>query len=405
MIKTMEGVRVLEVAAWTYVPAAGAVLAEWGADVIKVEHPETGDPQRGLVNSGLIPTGPGGVSHIFELPNRGKRSVGIDLKTPEGREVLMELVAQSDVFLTNFLPQPRASLRIEVDDIRAVNPDIIYARGSGQGQEGPERDKGGFDGSAFWGRVVADIATPGDRDRPVSPPGPAFGDMLGGLVIAGGISAALYHRERTGEALVVDNSLMGTAMWATSGTLMAASLFGFDALPKGTRFDVPNPLVGDYRTKDGRFITLMMLQADRMWPDLLPKIGHPELMEDPRFRTPEDRRANRRECIEALDEIFATRTLEEWKVALQDGEGVWAPVSHPGEVMRDPQALANGYVVDVESQAGTTFQMVPSPLQFDQQVPELTRAPDHGEHTDEVLAQLGKSEEEIIELKISGAVL
>lgn len=401
----MAGIRVLELAAWTYVPAAGAVLAEWGADVIKVEHPETGDPQRGLVNSGLIPTGPGGVSHMIELPNRGKRSVGLDLKSEEGRDVLLQLAARSDVFLTNFLPHVRTSLGVDVEDIRAVNPDIIYVRGSGQGQRGHERDKGGFDGSAFWGRIVADMATPGDRDRPVSPPGPAFGDMLGGLTIAGGISAALFHRERTGEALVVDNSLMSTAMWATSATLMAAAMFEIDSIPKMTRYDMPNPLVGDYQTKDGRFITLMMLQADRMWPDLVPKIGHPELLDDPRFATPEDRRANGAECIDVLESIFMSKTLEEWKVILDSVEGVWAPVSTPGEIMRDPQAIDNGYVVDVESQAGSTFKMVPSPIQFDEQVPEVTRAPDHGEHTDEVLAELGLTEEQVIELKISGAVL
>lgn len=405
MIATMKGVRVLEVAAWTYVPAAGAVLAEWGADVIKVEHPETGDPQRGLVSSGLVPTGPGGVSHMIELPNRGKRSVGLDLKSEKGREVLLQIASECDVFLTSFLPHVRESLRIGLDDIRAVNPNIIYARGSGQGQLGDERDKGGFDAAAFWGRVVADIATPGSLERPVGPPGPAFGDMIGGLTIAGGISAALFHRERTGEALVVDNSLMGTAMWATSATLMAASLFGIDAIPKMTRYDVPNPLVGDYETKDGRFLSLVMLQADRMWPDLMPKIGHPEMLTDPRFLSPELRKANRRECMDELDAIFKSRTLAEWKEILVDVEGVWAPISTPGEVMRDPQALVNGYVVDVEAGDGSQFQMVPSPIQFDGAVPELTRAPDHGQHTDDVLAECGYTEEQILELKISGAVL
>ncbi len=405
MSETMSGVRVLEVAAWTYVPAAGAVLAEWGADVIKVEHPETGDPQRGLVNSGLIPQGPGGVAHMIELPNRGKRSVGLDLKRDAGRDVLLRLAAQSDVFVTNYLPQVRQSLRIEVDDIRAANPDIIYARGSGQGQRGDEREKGGFDGSSFWGRIIADIATPGDAARPVGPPGPAFGDMIGGLTLAGGISAALFHRERTGEALVVDSSLMSTAMWAASATLMAVSLFGLDAVPKMTRYDVPNPLVGDYETADGRFLSLVMLQADRLWPDLITKIGHPELLEDPRFATAADRGVNRRECIDALDDVFRTRTLAEWREILADVEGVWAPVSTPGEVMTDPQALANGYVVDVESAAGTSFKMVPSPIQFDERVPSVTRAPAHGEHTDDVLRELGLTQDQIMDLKISGAVL
>ena len=154
MTQTMSGVRVLEVAAWTYVPAAGAVLAEWGADVIKIEHPETGDPQRGLVTSGFVPSGPGGINHMIELPNRGKRSVGVDLKSEQGREVVMKLAATSDVFLTNMRPDAIRSLGLGVDDIRATNPNIIYARGSGQGVRGHESGKGGFDGSHFWGRAV-----------------------------------------------------------------------------------------------------------------------------------------------------------------------------------------------------------------------------------------------------------
>ena len=141
----MQGIKVVEVAAWTYVPIAGTVLAEWGADVLKIEHPEVGDPQRGLVNSGLVPTGPGGVNHMIELPNRGKRSVALNLKTEEGHDLLLKLAAEADVFLTNFRPQARAKLKIDVDDIRAVNPEIIYVRGSALGQRGPEAERPGYD--------------------------------------------------------------------------------------------------------------------------------------------------------------------------------------------------------------------------------------------------------------------
>ena len=148
----MNGIRVVEVAAWTYVPIAGTVLAEWGADVIKIEHPESGDPQRGLVTSGLVPAGPGGINHMMELPNRGKRSVGLDLKSDEGHEILLKLVETADVFLTNFRPQARKKLKIDVEDLRAVNPKLIYARGSGMGQRGPEAERGGYDNSAWWGR-------------------------------------------------------------------------------------------------------------------------------------------------------------------------------------------------------------------------------------------------------------
>jgi len=400
----MSGVRVLEVAAWTYVPAAGAVLAEWGADVIKIEHPESGDPQRALVTSGLVPSGPGGVNHMIELPNRGKRSVGLDLKSEEGHELLMKIAATADVFLTSFLPPARKDLRIEVDDIRAANPNIIYVRGSGQGQRGPEADKGGYDGCSFWARAVADIVTPAD-EWPVGPPGPAFGDLLGGMTIAGGISAALYHRERTGEALVVDNSLLSTAMWATGASILAAGLFGMAKMPKGDRYQSPNPLVGTYRTGDGRFLSLMMLQPDRYWPEFIVAIGHPELGDDPRFVDGRARYEHRRECIDALDQIFATKSFDEWRAILSGIEGVWAPVQTAGELLEDPQALENGYIREVEAASGTRFRMVPSPLQFDETAPDLTRAPDHGEHTDEVLMELGYDMDQLLELKLKGAIL
>jgi crotonobetainyl-CoA:carnitine CoA-transferase CaiB-like acyl-CoA transferase len=401
----MKGVRVVEVAGWTYVPIAGTVLAEWGADVLKIEHPETGDPQRGLVNSGLVPTGPGGVNHMMELPNRGKRSVALNLKTEEGRELLMKLVETADVFLTNFRPQARAKLKIDVEDIRAVNPNIIYVRGSANGQRGPESERGGYDNSNFWGRGgSADILTaPGDY--PTSQPGPGYGDVIGGLTIAGGISAALFHRERTGEAVTVDNSLLANGVWATGATVLAAGLFGFSRMPRGDRTMMPNPLVNNYKTKDDRFMSLIMLESDRFWADLVTKIGHPELADDPRYVDSVARAKNCQECCVTLDEIFATRTLEEWRPIMNTVDGVWAPVQTADELLVDPQVVANGYIREVTSTGGTTFRMVASPLQFDEQPPDLIRAPDHGEHTDEVLQELGLDMDAILDLKLKGAVL
>ena len=404
MVRIMEGVRVLEVAAWTYVPAAGAVLAEWGADVIKIEHPESGDPQRGLVNSGLVPTGPGGVNHMIELPNRGKRSVALDLGTEDGRDLLLRIAATSDVFLTNFLPPSRRKLRIDVEDIRAVNPDIIYVRGSAQGVRGPEADRGGFDGCSFWHRAVSDIVS-GEDEYPAPPPGPAFGDLLGGMTIAGGISAALYHREKTGEALVVDNSLLSTAMWATSASILSAGLFGGYKLPRGDRLNTFNPLVNTYRTSDGRFISLMMLQADRHWPGFTAAIGRPELAEDARFAQGAERYQNRRECVALIDEIFASRTYDEWRQALSAIDGVWAPVQTPAELLTEPQALENGYITELTHSGGTKFRMVPSPLQFNEEPVTLVPAPEHGEHTDEVLLELGMPMDQILDLKVKGAIL
>jgi crotonobetainyl-CoA:carnitine CoA-transferase CaiB-like acyl-CoA transferase len=402
----MDGIKVIEVASWTYVPVAGAVLAEWGADVIKIEHPESGDPQRGLAASGLVPTGPGGVAHMMELPNRGKRSVGLDLGTTEGRQLLLEMSATADVFLTNFRPQARRKLAIDVADIRAVNPSIIYVRGSGQGQRGPDAEMGGYDGCTFWGRGgPSDIISDPDDDYPIAQPGPGFGDVLGGLTIAGGISAALFRRERTGEAVVVDNSLLATAMWATGASSLAAGLFGVDRLPRRDRTETPNPIVGTYRTADGRFVSLVMLESDRYFGDLVTLLGRPELATDPRFSDHAARAANSAACVVALDELFAQKTLAEWKPILAKAKGVWAPVQTPSELLVDPQALANGYIRDVEAKSGTVFRMVPSPLQFDQTPPDLTRAPEHGEHTDEVIGELGYDQDALLELKIKGVIL
>ena len=244
----------------------------------------------------------------------------------------------ADVFLTNFRPQARTKLKIDLEDIRAVNPDIIYVRGSANGQRGPESKRGGYDNSTFWGRGgSADIlSAPGEY--PTSQPGPGYGDVIGGLTIAGGVSAALFHRQRTGEAVTVDNSLLANGIWATGATVLAADLFGFSRMPRGDRTKMPNPLVNNYKTKDDRFLSLIMLESDRFWADLVIKIGRPELADDPRFVDSVVRAQNRQECVITLDEIFAGRTLDEWKPILFEVEGVWAPVQTASELLEDPRS-------------------------------------------------------------------
>jgi crotonobetainyl-CoA:carnitine CoA-transferase CaiB-like acyl-CoA transferase len=401
----MDGVRVLEVAAWTFVPAAGAVLADWGADVIKVEHPVSGDPQRGLISSGLIPGGPGAVNYIIEQPNRGKRSIAIDISTEDGLALLYRLVETSDVFLTHFLPQVRQKLRIDVEHIRAVNPNIIYARGSGQGPKGPDAEKGGYDGASYWARGgIAHALTPSDAEWPIGPR-PAFGDLPGGMTIAGAIAAALFARERTGEAPLVDVSLLGFAMWTLSPDIVASKLYGGDPLPKFDRKRAPNPLVGNYRTKDDRFLMLMMLQADKFWDEFCEHIGKPELATDPRFGDGLSRYENRGELVQIIDETLASRTLDEWREAFADMKGVWAPVQTALELHDDPQTVANGYVVQVDREDGVSFPLVANPVQFDEQQVTLTAAPEHGQHTEEILLELGYSWDDIIAHKESGAIL
>jgi crotonobetainyl-CoA:carnitine CoA-transferase CaiB-like acyl-CoA transferase len=404
MKDVLAGIRVVEVASWTFVPISGAVLSEWGADVIKVEHPSSGDPQRGLVSSGLIPGG-GGVNFMFEIPNRGKRSVGLDLSTDGGRELLYRLVETADVFVTNYLPDVRRRLRIDVDDLRARNPNVVYVRGTGQGTRGPDAGKGGFDGASFWGRAGLAMAFKDPAaDWPVDQR-PAFGDVMGGLTIAGGIAAALLRRERTGTPSVVDVSLLNLGLWSLGPDVTSAKLYEDVEIPTFDRDTLPNPLVGTYPTKDGRFVILVLLQADRYWPDLCQHLDRPDLLDDPRFKDGAARYEHRRECIEVLRGVFRTRTYDEWRERLQTLEGVWAPLQTPLEVHDDPQAVANGYLEPITTSTGAEFRLPANPVQFDETPPEVRGAPEHGEHTDEVLLELGLTYDEIIEHKVTGAVL
>jgi crotonobetainyl-CoA:carnitine CoA-transferase CaiB-like acyl-CoA transferase len=407
MHQVMKGVRVLEVAQFWFVPSAGAVLSDWGADVVKIEHPERGDGQRGLGTSG-ISTEIAGVDFLVQQPNRGKKSVALDFGKPEGLELLYRLAARSDVFLTNFLPEARARLRIDVEHIRAVNPKIVYVRGHGQGARGPEANIGGYDASSFWARGgICDALTPAGAEQPTGQRA-AFGDGIGGMTIAGGIAAALFHRERTGEPTVVDISLLATAMWVLSPDITASALLpaNMPALPRADRKQNFNPVVNSYKTKDERWLMLVHLQADRYWPDFCQRIGRPDLATDPRFRDMKARFENRVACIAELDAAFAKRTLEEWKQAFDGMEGPWAPVQRARELLEDRQTLANGYVQVVESSKRGRFPLVRNPVQFDETPPQLTCGPEWGEHTDEVLSSaLGLDDEALLDYKAKGVIL
>jgi crotonobetainyl-CoA:carnitine CoA-transferase CaiB-like acyl-CoA transferase len=404
MQDVLAGIRVVEVASWTFVPISGAVLAEWGADVIKIEHPASGDPQRGLISSGLVPGGDG-VNFMFEIPNRGKRSVGLDISTDNGRELLYRLVETADVFVTNYLPDVRKRLGIDVDEIRARNPNVIYVRGTGQGTKGPNAEKGGFDGASYWARAGLAMTL---KDRAAEWPAdqrPAFGDVMGGLTIAGGIAAALLRRERTGTPSTVDVSLLSLGMWNLAPDITSAKLFEGVDIPSFDRDSLPNPLVGTYPTKDGRFLILVLLQADRYWPDLCKHLEREDLLEDPRFKDGAARYEHRVECIQVLRDIFRTRTYDEWRERFQTLAGVWSPLQTPLELHDDPQAIANGYLEPITASSGAEFRLPANPVQFDETPPVVRGAPEHGEHTDEVLLELGLTYDEILEHKVTGAVL
>jgi crotonobetainyl-CoA:carnitine CoA-transferase CaiB-like acyl-CoA transferase len=408
MRRPLYGVRVLEVAQFTYVPSAGAVLADWGAEVVKIEHPVTGDAQRGLVKVlGAAASKPGSsFAPIMEAPNRGKRSVGLALDNADARPVFDELVRRSDVFLTNYLPSARAKLTIDVDDVRKVNPDVIYVAGSGFGMNGPDRDAGAYDATAFWARGgSADGLNPPDADRSAFMPAGAYGDNIGGITIAGGVAAALYGRHVTGEPSVLDVSLLAVGAWTTQFNVNMAMLMG-GPLPKiERRTQAPgNPLTGAYRTADGRFVQLSMLQPTRYWPEFCRLMGLDQYAEDPRFGSLESMAAHADLAYGLVHDAIAALSFADCKAVLSQGTGQWAPVQDAWEMANDSDLIANGRIANILDAEGNPQRLVANPVKFDDDPAELGRAPQFAEHTDDVLRDLGLDDERLIELKIAGAI-
>lgn len=405
MIDVMKGVRVLEIAEHTFVPSASAVLADWGADVVKVEHAERGDAMRGLARTGVMNLSQQ-VHVLNEHSNRGKRSIGVDISKPDGLEVIYKLAATSDVFLTNKLPRVLANLKIDVADIRARNPKIIYVRGTSFGPKGADRDRGGYDMTAFWCRAGSASGATAAEVKGIAPqPGPAYGDSMGGAIIAGGIAAALFKRERTGEPSIVDVSLLGVGAWAMAAAV-ALSLqmkMPWGPIPMGGH-GPGNPLVGVYQTADGRYISLVMLQGFAYWRDFCEHIGRPELAGDSRFDSHEKLMGNGEEARAAIREAFAGATLAEWTQRLATMKGQWAPVQNTLELAADPQVVANGYLARASTKHGIEFDLVASPVQFDEKPTGTARGPEFNEHGDEILQELGYDWDAIVAMKAAGAV-
>ena len=397
-----EGVRVVELAQWVFVPVAGALLADWGADVVHVE-PMEGDPYRGLATQG-IGSERGGINLSLALANRGKRSLALDIRHDEGRSVLHRLLESADVFLTNMRPGALARAGLGPDELTSRYPRLVYARGNGYGVRGPDADQAGYDATAFWARGgMAHILTPPERDYPIGQRG-ALGDRNGAMALAFGVAAALLKRSRTGEGSVVDVSLLATAMWTLSSDLLAA-LGGDEPKPSSGRGPLVNPLVGVYQTKDGRHIQLVFLQPDRYWPDFCRVIGRPDLVDDARFSDHVARREHGTECVEELDQEFAKRSFDEWKEILATLDAPWAPVQSVSELLEDPQVEANGYIGDVVVDGEAAYRLPAVPVQFDGRPPPLRRAPEHGEDTESLLLELGYGWEQIAGLKEAGVVL
>ncbi|MGH3253975.1 MAG: CaiB/BaiF CoA transferase family protein [Streptosporangiaceae bacterium] len=395
MYDILTGYRVIEVSLWTFVPSAGAVCAEWGADVIKIEHPNGGDPQRGIFAGEHVPPH---LRIMVEHVNRGKKSVAIDLARPAGRELLLRLTSSADVFLTSFLTPARQRLGIDVGDLRDANPGLVYARGSGHGSRGPDANVGGYDMSSGWARpgLATELMPESATEPPLCPP--AIVDLQSGFNLASGIAGALLRRERTGIASVVDVSLLSSGMWLAAPNLLAAHS-GERILSTTGRLDPPiHPMVNSYPTADGRWLYFVFLEADRYWAEFCRRVGREDLLSDSRFSSAQARLSNRAACVREVELITRSKTLSAWKELLRDNEGPWAPAALVTEAIEDEQIKATGLIQQVDSDGGRV-PIMGSPVEYDERpAGQPVRAPRAGENTEEVLSALGLTAAELGQL-------
>jgi crotonobetainyl-CoA:carnitine CoA-transferase CaiB-like acyl-CoA transferase len=393
-----SGTRVVELAQFVFVPAAGALLADQGAEVIHVEPPGSGDPYRTLRIADGRNTKSANLS--MEQNNRGKKSVAIDLKSKAGREVFLRLIETADVFLTSLRPRAIDSLGLGIEALRARNPKIIYVRGNGVGFEGKEVNKAGYDASAFWARGgFAHVLRPAGVDAPLRPR-PALGDHASAVAVAYGIAAALFKRSRTGEPTVVDISLLASAVWILSADVVVSQTQTTQQMA-ATGSESRFPLSRAYRTRDGRFIQLMFLDPERYWEPLCRHIGRDDLLADPRFASIERRVDNGADLTGEIAAAIAASDWEYWRPIFEGWDAPWELVKTIHELAADQQVAENGYLFDVEVSDGNKIKLVSGPVGFDGRSAPLDprRAPLLGEHTDEILAGIGLQSTELEKLR------
>ncbi len=393
-----EGVRVLELAQYVFVPGAGMLLADQGAEVIKIETVGSGDPYRSLkIGDGREIAS---VNLAMEQNNHSKKSIALDLKSEKGREALLALVRTADIFLTSLRPKALRALKVDVDDLRAVNPKLIYVRGNGLGFRGAEADKAGFDASAFWARSgMAYAMTP--PGQPLTPPRPALGDHSGSVGLAFGVASALYKRAMTGEPSVVEVSLLSTALWMLSSDVSYAQAPGYTVHhPQPNRF----PLMMTYPTRDGRLVQLMLLDPQPYWPSLCKLIGREEIAGDPRFVDNPSRTQNCDALVEIIGAAIVKRDWAEWQPIFEAWDAPWELIRSIPETHVDPQVIANEMIRNVAVD-GQDIKIVSGPVAFDGSTHSVmpSSAPTLGEHTDALLLEAGYSAQAIAEMKAGRA--
>jgi crotonobetainyl-CoA:carnitine CoA-transferase CaiB-like acyl-CoA transferase len=389
-----SGVRVLELAQYVFVPGAGVMMADQGAEVIHIETPGIGDPYRSLkVGDGREV---GTTNLAMEQNNRGKKSIALDLKAQEGREALLKLVESADVFLTSLRPKALRALRLDVEDLRARNPRIIYARGNGVGFRGAEADKPGFDASAFWARGAMSYVFTLPGNKP-TPPRPAFGDHSGSMSLAFAVAGALFKRAMTGEPSVVETSLLSTAVWMLSSDITYSQTPGYKAHADGVGVF---PLMQVYGTRDGRRIQLMLLDPRPHWRSFCELVGLEEFIDDPRFADNAVRMKNAEALATLIAERIGAKDWAEWQAAFDAWDAPWELIRTLEEVATDPQVIANEMIFTLLV-GDSPVRVVAGPAAFDgRAAPAVPRAaPAMGEHTDALLAESGYTPDALADLR------
>jgi crotonobetainyl-CoA:carnitine CoA-transferase CaiB-like acyl-CoA transferase len=401
MAGPLNGVKVVEITMFQQGPVAGMRLGDLGAEVIKVE-PMDGDPARGFMRIIGVEAGLKGRNYYFENCNRNKRSIVLNLKTQKGKEIFLKLIDNADVFVNNMAIDAPIRLGIGPEDLLKRNPRLIYAQASGWGRQGPDATTYSFDytGVARSGLMMSC----GERGTPPVQMIPGIGDELGGLICAWGVTAALYSREKTGKGQVVDTSLMGSLI-SMLGLIMAAPAILGQEFPRQVRTQSGNPIYCHYRCQDEKWLVLAHLQPDRYWPNVCRALDMKELEKDSRFNSIEQRAANAKELIKIMDDKFASKPRSEWLKILQKEECICTPIQSPGEVVNDPQALANNYFINIDHPAWGKIKMVGFPWSFSDTPAAWRReAPEFGQHTEEILLEMGYNWDDISKFKEGNAI-
>jgi crotonobetainyl-CoA:carnitine CoA-transferase CaiB-like acyl-CoA transferase len=401
---TLEDIKVIEIAGAAAVPMAGRLLADWGADVIRIEHPATGDAMRHVQASAALAgtMGSGGATiALSDIPyealnyHRGKRSLTVDLSQERGQEIIHRLLETADVLLSNKRPYEMAKWRLEYDTLSQLNPRLICASMNGYGQKGADRNAPGYDIIAAWARTGAQDLVQAAGFRP------AFIDNMGGMSLACGIMTALFVRERTGTGQEVCLSLFQTGVFQISYDVAGALVTGenYDEWGAHSREDLPNALALPYQTKDGRTLRLCLLQPDLYWSKFCRGIGREDLEHDPRFASFVPRIENHVDLLHILDEVFLSKTLDEWRPRLNEAGIPWSPVQTLQELVNDPQARANDFFVPLDHPTYGRIEVVANPIKLSKTPATVKVAPEFSQHTEEVLLEYGYSWDDIEQLK------